>query len=143
MNEDRILEAIASLSETVSKGFRDVEGRFESIESRLEQQERASRKTHIRQEAQAGDIEKLKKIVCDLAREVPVKVMPDYTAIQKGDAYSKFEAQGYSSRKAMRALRCADVIKQDPEGKNTCTIYLDGKRQRVICVRIEVEPCEG
>ena len=37
-NEQMILQAIAQLTDTVTKGFQDMEGRFEGIESRLDGQ---------------------------------------------------------------------------------------------------------
>lgn len=46
-NEQMILQAIAQLTDTVTKGFQDMEGRFEGIENRLDGQERKLRRTAV------------------------------------------------------------------------------------------------
>lgn len=70
-NEQMILQAIAQLTDTVTKGFQDMEGRFEGIESRLDGQERKLRRTAVRQQLQDSQIEELSKIVQDMAENAP------------------------------------------------------------------------
>ena len=70
-NEQMILRAIAQLTDTVTKGFQDMEGRFEGIESRLDGQERKLRRTAVRQQLQDSQIEELSKIVQDMAENAP------------------------------------------------------------------------
>lgn len=139
--EEKILEALANLTATMEKGFSEMNGRFESIESRLDQQEKKSRRTYRCQQLQAAEIERLKEIVHGLAHDAPVRVWEDSAAIRKSDAYPMFEEEGISSRKAMRALRNAGAIKLAAHGRsNTPTVWLDGKSQRVIVVQIGGEP---
>lgn len=70
-NEQMILQAITQLTDTVTKGFQDMEGRFEGIESRLDGQERKLRRTAVRQQLQDSQIEELSKIVQDMAENAP------------------------------------------------------------------------
>jgi len=134
VNEDKILQAIASLTATMEKGFSDMSARFEAIEDRLGSQERKTRKTAQRQALQESEIRKLKEIVQRLATSEPCWSQGNTAAIRKESAYREFGECGIGKVTAMRALRKTGVVKQDPEGKNTCTIYLDGECTRVIVV---------
>lgn len=136
-NEEKILSAISELNTAVSDGFAAVNDRIESINKRLDEQEHKTRRVYRFQQLQAAEVEKLKEIVFGLARDSPVRSMNHGTAILKSDAYPRFEEQGVSSRKAMRALRTAGMIRLDRCGKNTTTIYLSGHCQRVIIVKDE------
>lgn len=133
-NEEKILEAIQNLAASMEQGFSNMNGRFEAIEDRLSQQETKTKKTYRLQQAQAEDIESLKSIVRDMAKKAPLRVWEDGTAIERDDAYLRFEKIGIGRRKAMRALRNAGAIRLGTQGKNTVTIYFDGHCQRVIVV---------
>lgn len=139
-NEQMILQAIAQLSDTVTKGFRDMEGRFESVESRLDAQEKSLRRTAVRQQLQDGKIRELSKIVHDMAETSPLKSWEDSAAIRKEDAYQSFEEAGVGRRTAMRALEKDGAIRADRNGKRTKVIWLDGKCQRVIIVEMGGDP---
>lgn len=133
-NEEKILAAMTELTETMNKGFSDMSARFEAIEDRLGKQEKKARKTAIRQSLQESEIQQLKEIVQQLAASEGLQSRGNTTAIRKESAYRKFEERGIGKVTAMRALRSTGVLKQDPEGKNTSTIYLDGECKRVIVV---------
>lgn len=98
--------------------------RFEAIENRLGKQEKKSQKTAKRQALQESEIRQLKETVQQLAASEGCWSRENETAIRKEAAYQKFEESGISKVAAMRALRNAGVLKRDPYGKNTCTIYL-------------------
>ena len=133
MNEE-ILQAIRELTDTMNKGFSDMSGRFETIEKRLGIQEKKARKTYTRQKLMEADVQALKNIIRELAEKEPCRVRPDGTAIRKEAAYEKFGDCGIGKVKALCALRDAGVIRTDATGKNTCTIWLDNKPQRVLIV---------
>lgn len=134
MNEDKVLEALAKLTATMEKGFSDMNGRFEAIEERLGRQEKKARRTSRQQRLQASEIEKLKHIVRTLARQAPVRTYDDASAIRKEGAYQEFEECGIDKVTAMKALRECGAIRRGHQGRNTDTIWLDGKCQRVIIV---------
>ncbi len=133
MNEE-ILQAIRELTDAMNKGFSDMSGRFETIEKRLSIQEKKARKTYTRQKLMEADVQALKDIIHELAEKEPCRVRPDGTAIRKEAAYEKFGDCGIGKVKALCALRDAGVIRTDATGKNTCTIWLDNKPQRVLIV---------
>ncbi len=133
MNEE-LLRALSELTETMDKGFSDMSARFVSIENRLSAQEKKTRKTYTRQKLMEADVQTLKKIVRELAEKEPCRVRPDGTAIRKEAAYEKFGDCGIGKVKALCALRDAGVIQTDSKGKNTCTIWLDNRPQRVLIV---------
>lgn len=111
-----------------------MEGRFEAIESRLGKQEKKVRRTARQQQLQASEIEKLKAIVQRLARQAPVRTYDDASAIRRDAAYQEFEECGIDKVTAMKALREGGAIRRGHQGRNTDTIWLDGKCQRVIIV---------
>ena len=133
-NEEKILAALTGLTETMNKGFSDMSARFETIEDRLGKQEKKARKTAMRQSLHESEIQQLKEIVQQLAASEGIRSIGNTTAIRKETAYRKFEERGIGKVTALRALRSTGVLKQDPEGKNTSTIYLDGECKRVIVV---------
>lgn len=135
-NEKAILEAISDLRNAVSQGFNDMDGRFESLESRLGGQEKKLRRTEARQRKQAGEIAELQKIVRDLAQHAPLRDWGDTAAIRKEDAYRGFEQLGVGKVVAMRELEKAGTIRTTNDSKRTKTIWLDGKCQRVIIVEM-------
>lgn len=134
MSEDKVLEAIAKLAAAVENGFSSMDGRFEAIESRLGKQEKKARRTVRQQQLQASEIEKLKAIVQRLARQAPVRTYDDASAIRRDAAYQEFEECGIDKVTAMKALREGGAIRRGHQGRNTDTIWLDGKCQRVIIV---------
>lgn len=134
MNEEKVLEAIEKLTATMEKGFSDMNGRFEAIESRLWRQEKKAQRTARQQRLQASEIEKLKRIVQRLARQDPVRTYDDASAIRKEGAYQEFEECGIDKVTAMKALQECGAIRRGHQGRNTDTIWLDGKCQRVIIV---------
>ena len=87
MDEQKVLEALAKLTETVEKGFSGMDKRFGAIESRLGQQEKKAQRTARQQRLQAAEIDKLKHIVRRLARQDPVRTYDDASAIRKEGAY--------------------------------------------------------
>lgn len=137
MNENEIQKALERLTEAVNKGFSDMDSRFQSIENRLGAQEKQAAKTRKQQKLQQVEIDKLKKIVCNLAEQAPIRTVHGGTAIPKSEAYPKFEECGISSRAAMRELRKAGMIRVNGDGRNTCPVWIDGKAQRVIIVEME------
>lgn len=139
-NEQMILQAIAQLTDTVTKGFQDMEGRFERIESRLDGQERKLRRTAVRQQLQDSQIEELSRIVQDMAENAPLRSWDGSAAICKEDAYQNFEEIGVGRRIAMRALEKAGAIRADKNSRRTKVIRLDGKCQRVIIVEMGDDP---
>ena len=134
MNEDKILQAIEALTTSMEKGFTDMSARFEAIENRLGQQERKARKTAQRQVLQESEIQQLKEIVQRLAASQPYRAQGNRVAISKEAAYKEFKDCGIGKVTALRALQKTGVIQQDSQGKNTCTIYLDGEFKRVLVV---------
>lgn len=134
MNEDKVLEALAQLNATMQRGFSEMSGRFEDIERRLGKQEKTAKRTAQRQRLQASEIEQLKAVVQDLARQAPVRDYGDASAIRRDAAYHGFKRCGIDKVTAMKALREAGTIRPGHEDRNTDTIWLDGKCQRVIIV---------
>lgn len=134
MNEEKVLEALAQLNATMQHGFSEMSGRFEAIESRLGKQEKTIKRTAKRQRLQASEIEQLKAVVQDLARQAPVRNYGDASAIRRDAAYHGFKRCGIDKVTAMKALREAGTIRPGHEDRNTDTIWLDGKCQRVIIV---------
>lgn len=134
MDEEKMLEAIAKLTATMEKGFSDMSGRFEAIESRLGRQEKKVQRTAKQQRLQTAEIDKLKHIVRRLATQAPVRTYDDASAIRKEGAYREFEECGIDKVAAMKALRECGAIRRGHQGRNTDTIWLDGKCQRVIIV---------
>lgn len=137
MNESEILKSIEQLTDAVRKGFADMDSRFQSIESRLSNQEQKTANDRKQQKRQQVEIDKLKQIVHRIAEQTPVRTAYGGTVIRKSDAYPKFEECGISSRYAMRELRKAGAIRVDGDGKNTFPVWIDGKAQRVIIVEME------
>lgn len=134
MSEEKILQAIEALTASMEKGFTEMGARFEAIENRLGQQERKARRTAHRQTLQENEIQQLKEIVQRLAASEPYWAQGNRVAISKEAAYKEFGECGIGKVTALRALQKTGVIKQDSQGKNTCTIYLDGECKRVIMV---------
>ena len=134
MNEEKVLEALAQLNATMERGFSEMSGRFEAIESRLGKQEKTIKRTAKRQRLQASEIEQLKAVVQDLARQAPVRNYGDASAIRRDAAYHGSKRCGIDKVTAMKALREAGTIRPGHEDRNTDTIWLDGKCQRVIIV---------
>lgn len=134
--QEKILEALANLSASMTKGFEDMGARFEEIENRLGNQERKTRKTAQRQVLQEKEIQELKDIVYKMAETQPYMERPGGVAIRKEPAYRAFAKRGIGKVTAMRALRDAGTIMTDCEGHNTCVIYLDGQCERVIVVKM-------
>lgn len=132
--EEKLLEALETLTATMNKGFSDMGARFEGIEARLGAQERKTKKAARRQALQESEIQDLKKMVYQLAQSQPCRKRGNAVAIRKEPVYSEFEERGISKVAAMRALRDAGAIKAYQDGKNTRTIYLDGHLERVIIV---------
>lgn len=132
-DQELIIYKLEKLSEQVGTGFRSVGAALDELERRLGKQERKIKKTAKRQTLQADEIEKLKKIVRDLANSDGRRYGKD-VAIRKEPAYKKFEECGIGHREAMIALRDAGAIKADCQNKTTCTIQVDGKARRVILV---------
>ena len=62
MNEEKVLEALAQLNATMERGFSEMSGRFEAIESRLGKQEKTIKRTAKRQRLQASEIEQLEAV---------------------------------------------------------------------------------
>ena len=145
-NTDQILAAIAELKAEISSRFTEMDKRFTEIELRLGVQEKratlqteATKKIEKAQAEQSEDIKALQKIVRDLARDKPARVIPQGTAILRKDAYPKFEEQGYTSRKAMKLLRDAGTIQTVREActgktRNSRVVRIDGEATRVIIV---------
>ena len=133
MNSE-ILEAIAELTATVNENFQSLRDSISDIDDRLARQERASRKISKRQQLQEQDIEKLKKIVYELADRAPIKRRGDGVAISKETAYSRFAELGIGKVTGARALRDAGVLSVDSCGKNTIVISVDGKVRRVLLI---------
>ncbi len=136
-SEERILEALQRLTEGMTEGFNSMGARFEAIESRLQAQEHKTRKTARRQALQAAELQQLKELVYQMADREPCWRRGNTAAIRKEPVYTKIEQSGISKVAAMRALRDAGAIETDPEGKNTRTIYLNGKLVRVIVVCLD------
>lgn len=133
-NEEKILATLTEMTEAMNKGFSDMSARFVAIEDRLGKQEKKSRKTAMRQTLQENEIRQLKEAVQQLASSEGCWSRGNLTAVRKEAVYQKIEETGIGKVAAMRALRNSGVLKQDPEGKNTCTIYLDGECKRVVVV---------
>lgn len=133
-NEEKILATLTDMTEAMNKGFSDMSARFVAIEERLGKQEKKSRKTAMRQTLQENEIRQLKETVQRLAVSEGCWSKGNMTAVRKEAVYREIEERGISKVVAMRALRNSGVLKQDLEGKNTCTIYLDGECKRVVVV---------
>ena len=101
---------------------------------RLEGQERRARRATQFRQLQEAEIQKLKEIALSLASEEPLRSGDGAAAISKETAYRRFEECGVGKVTAMRALRKAGVLRLDRAGRNTTTIWLNGKCQRVIIV---------
>lgn len=104
MESKEILEAIAALTSTVNQNFQAMQATLSGIEKRLSQQESKTETMSERQRLQEQDIEKLKKIVLDLAENRPIKQRGDGVAISKEEAYRKFAGEGFGKVAATRAL---------------------------------------
>lgn len=128
-----ILQKLEELSKRMDDGFNGVSGEIRDLERRLGKQEKKIRKAAKEQSLQASEIEKLKKIVKDIA-DSDGRRYGSEVAIRKEPAYEGFEECGISKRAAMRALRDAGAIKTDSQNKTTCTIRVGGKAERVIMV---------
>ena len=94
MENKEILEAIAALTSTVNQNFHAMQATLSGIEKRLSQQEAKTETMSERQRLQEQDIEKLKKIVLDLAENKPIKRRGDGVAISKEEAYRQFAGGG-------------------------------------------------
>ena len=112
-NEQMVLEGF-------EQRIADLESRLSEVEKRLEGQERRARRATQFRQLQEAEIQKLKEIALSLASEEPLR---------SGDG-----AAAISKVTAMRALRKAGVLRLDRAGRNTTTIWLNGKCQRVIIV---------
>lgn len=134
VDEQKVLEALAKLNKTVERGFSGMNKRFEAIESRLGRQEKKAQRTARQQRLQAAEIDELKRIVRRLAKQAPVRTYDDASAIRKEGAYQAFEECGIDKVAAMKALQECGAIRRGHQGRNTDTIWLDGKCQRVIIV---------
>lgn len=133
-NEDEIIKRLDELSRMVGNGFKEVNGAISDLEWRIDKQEKKIRRTTKEQSLQASEIEKLKKVVNDLADSDAVWGRGRETAIRKEPAYKGFEAVGVGKRVALRALRDAGTIKADSENTNTCVVKINGRAERVIIV---------
>ena len=122
-NEQMVLEGF-------EQRIADLESRLSEVEKRLEGQKRASQFRQL----QEAEIQKLKEIALSLASEEPLRSGDGAAAISKETAYRRFEECGVGKVTAMRALRKAGVLRLDRAGRNTTTIWLNGKCQRVIIV---------
>lgn len=126
-NEQMVLEGF-------EQRIADLESRLSEVEKRLEGQERKARRASQFQQLQEAEIQKLKEIALSLASEEPLRSGDGAAAISKETAYQRFEECGVGKVTAMRALRKAGVLRLDRAGRNTTTIWLNGKCQRVIIV---------
>ncbi|MCD8366103.1 MAG: hypothetical protein LUC83_09935 [Clostridiales bacterium] len=129
-----ILQLVKQMSEKMDDGFARTNQSIADLEKRLTGQEERTNNLRVIQHVQADEIKELRKIVKDLAESDGIRKVGDGTAIQKEPAYAGFDECGISRRKAMKALRDAEVIRPDSEGRNTCTVRIDGKVTRVIVV---------
>lgn len=135
--DKEILDAITALTDTVNENFQAMRGTLTDIESRLGKQEAKSRKMEKRQRIQEKDIEELKKIVLDLAKNKPIKQHHNGVAISKEDAYQRFAGKGIGKVTATKALRDAGILVPDAEGKCTFTIWNNGGCLRVLLISQE------
>lgn len=135
--EEKILDALAALTASMQKGFSDMAGRFEAIESRLDLQEKKTRKVTSFQQLQEAEIAELRAAVKQIAEREPLRTWHGGTAIRKETAYREFEKQGVGRVTALRALQKDGLIKAGDRNRRTQVIYHDGHAQRVIVVQIE------
>lgn len=126
-NEQMVLEGF-------EQRIADLESRLSEVEKRLEGQERKARRASQFRQLQEAEIQKLKEIALSLASEEPLRSGDGTAAISKETAYQRFGECGIGKVTAMRALRKTGIIRIGHEGRNTDTIWLDGKCQRVIIV---------
>ena len=115
-NEQMVLEGF-------EQRIADLESRLSEVEKRLEGQKRASQFRQL----QEAEIQKLKEIALSLASEEPLRSGGGAAAISKETAYQRFGECGIGKVTAMRALRKTWIIRIGHEGRNTDTIWLDGK----------------
>lgn len=134
MENKEILEAIAALTSTVNQNFHAMQATLSGIEKRLSQQEAKTETMSERQRLQEQDIEKLKKIVLDLAENKPIKRRGDGVAISKEEAYRQFAGEGFGKVAATRALCGAGILAIDSQHRHTITIRTGGKLIRVLLV---------
>ena len=126
-NEQMVIEGF-------ERRIADLERRLYEVEKRLESQERKARRAAQFQQLQEVEIQKLKEIALSLASEEPLRSVDGAAAISKEAAYQKFGECGIGKVTAMRALRKAGIIRIGHQNRNTDTIWLNGKCQRVIIV---------
>ena len=126
-NEQMVIEGF-------ERRITELESRLSEVERRLDGQERKARRATQFRQLQEAEIQKLKEIALDLASEEPLRSRDGTAAIRKEEAYRRFGECGVGKVTAMRALRRAGIIQIGHEGRNTDTIWLDGKCQRVIIV---------
>ena len=134
MENKEILEAIAALTSTVNQNFQAMQATLSGIEKRLSQQESKTETMSERQRLQEQDIEKLKKIVLDLAENRPIKRRGDGVAISKEEAYRQFAGEGFSKVAATRVLCKEGILAVDSQHRHTITIRAGGKLIRVLLV---------
>ena len=144
--ESEVLQAIRDLGQKMDSGFNQINKRFSGIEERLSAQERkasnaAKRMDRMaaRQQAQNRDIEDLKKIVYDIARNEPLRTWPNETAISKERAYEDFQKNGHAPRKSTRALAESGIIKTSEDGKYAVTVRIEKRCRRCLVVEIGEE----
>lgn len=141
MDEGKVLAAIEALSQKMDSRFETLEQRLTEQERRSKKADKATRKVAEVQRQQGADIERLKQIVYTLAEQEPLRrwECPPTVAVQKETAYADFERNGFNRREAARLLDEAGVIRHDPRGKRAPAIRLDGRIQRVLIVELEKE----
>lgn len=135
--EQMTIEGFEKRTAALEQSLSEMEKRLAAMEERLKQQERKSHRAHQFQQLQDSEIEKLKKIILDLANDAPLQTRGDAAAISKEEAYRRFGECGIGKVTAMRALRKTGAIRLDKSGRNTNSIWLGGKNQRVIIVQFD------
>lgn len=132
--EQLTLEGFEQRTAALEQSLSEMEKRLAAVEQRLGRQETKTRKANQYRQLQAEQIEQLTEIVKDLAAETPLRAGTETAAISKEEAYRRFMEYGIGKVTAMRALRKAGAIKARYADRNTDTIWLNGKCQRVIIV---------
>ena len=141
MNEDKVLEALAQLNATMQQGFFEMSGRFEDIERRLGKQEKTAKRTAQRQRPQASEIEKLKAIVQDLARQAPVRHYGDASAIRRDEAYHGFKRCGIDKVTAMKQLCVRGQALEAVPGDKLAGDAVERKLIALVAVVVIKSPC--
>lgn len=136
-NAERQQKALEQIGEQVSNGFKATQEYLAGMEQRLTLQERQTKRIAHHQRLQQQEIDGLKQIVLDLAKNRPIKRMGDTVAIPKEAAYERFADCGIGKVTANRALRDAGILKVGNDGKCTITIWHNGGCVRVMMVSTE------